>query len=213
MDELLAGLGKAIGTMELGSVADWVTGLLTALALFVAIRVFQQDKRNRERAQSLLLKSARGFETGDILKFRYNFVFEVQNNSQLPFTDVWLYYRPSPTELFERVNDYRSQASDEWDATGMTLFRFFPWFRDYLKDYPRYASKKLGTIPAGEAAIFVLPDHAGTKTRIIDFRDAEGRQMSKIIGTNRFVSQRRMRSIRNHGRYISSDVRVDLILK
>lgn len=37
MDELLAGLGKLLGTLELGSVADWTAGLVAFVALLVAV--------------------------------------------------------------------------------------------------------------------------------------------------------------------------------
>ncbi|MCJ1699954.1 hypothetical protein MT356_09485 [Rathayibacter festucae] len=56
MDDLLAGFGKLLGTLQLGSIAEWTAGLVAFVALLIAVGTQrrQANDRRREEANSLL---------------------------------------------------------------------------------------------------------------------------------------------------------------
>jgi hypothetical protein len=52
VDDLLEGLGKLLGTLQLGSIAEWVGAIATVGALFWAFLVFTADRRRAKRAEA-----------------------------------------------------------------------------------------------------------------------------------------------------------------
>lgn len=52
MDEFLKGLGELFGTLQLGSVAEWIGAIATVGALLWAFLLFQADRRRTSRSEA-----------------------------------------------------------------------------------------------------------------------------------------------------------------
>lgn len=56
MDEFLAGFGKLLGTLQMGSIAEWTAGVIATVALLVTVITQRRQQTESFRAESLLLR-------------------------------------------------------------------------------------------------------------------------------------------------------------
>jgi hypothetical protein len=91
--DLLSGVGKLLGTLQLGSIAEWTAGVIAAVALLVTVVTQRRQQTAQERSESILLRVTTG---SDLLpdKSAMRSQIIVKNTSDKKFYDVSILVNP-----------------------------------------------------------------------------------------------------------------------
>ncbi|QHC73770.1 hypothetical protein [Rathayibacter sp. VKM Ac-2805] len=195
---------RDIRQWDWGSTADWVTGLLTALAVLVPFLIFRSENKRFRSEQARLLFidinfNVVGPEGEDVVEYT------VRNNSDRPLAEIELYVSVSGDVQFE----YILKAANELAASVMALLksrRFFTiligslsfaYTREtyrLLTSY-RYARSSAGDIEPGNDVLLVEKWISAPALVAVSFRDASGVTWMREARSGEFLSERRRKRV------------------
>lgn len=185
-----------------GSTADWVTGIVTAVAVWIAALAFRHDRAQHRKSQARLLRIQTRFNRDDD---PWTHSVMLDNRSESEFVDVCVIYDVTPEKMLAGrrswqgvMKGFRREIRANVRARVIGAWHGARLYWEVHRRTPHYAIESVGTISPADGFELDLPIEEGVKLLVVAFEDSLGQSWAWDIKKKRMLSRRLRVRLRIH---------------